>query len=75
MTDARSPVYLEEWVELHNETLRRHPKYRPDMEVIAGAGLGSLVYRTKDPEISNEDLRVFNEVAGAVSETHRLMLP
>lgn len=74
----REEVYLEAFVAAHNDSLRRHPRYRPDMEFKVGFGRGDLVLCTRDRgvrEISDDDLRVFEEVRREVSATHRLIVP
>lgn len=74
----KAEVYLEGFVAAHNDCLRRKVPDRPDMIFKVGFARGDLVLCTRDRgvrEISDDDLRVFDEVRREVSATHRLIVP
>ena len=70
----RQAVYLEAYLSAHNECLSRHPNYRPDMKFTFGSPRGAFVLHTRDPEISEDDVRLFEEVLGEVAAAHQLVV-
>jgi hypothetical protein len=71
--DSRKAVYAKDWLDAHKDCLRRHPRYRPEMEYTEVSATGALTIHTRDKPISADDQRVFEEVGGEVARTHRFI--
>ncbi len=70
----RKEVYLEEYLSTHNSELRRHPRYRSDMNFTQVTSDGDLVMSTRDKVLHSDDKLVFTEVADAVSMKIKLIV-
>jgi len=73
MTEKKS-VYLEEYLAAHNSALEGHPHYRSDMKFTQVDANGNLTFNTQDKVTNSEDVRVLNEVAKLVAQTHKLII-
>jgi hypothetical protein len=71
----RKSVYLEEYFAAHNNALKEHPRYRSDMKFTQADARGNLVFNTHDKVITPEDVKVLEEVANLVTQTHKLIVP
>lgn len=74
MTERKS-VYLEEYLAAHNNALKEHPRYRPDMEFTQADARGNLVFNSRDKVTNPEDVKVLEEVVNPVVQTHKLIVP
>lgn len=72
---TRREVYAQEWLEAHNDCLKRHPAYRSDMSYTQTTAAGDLVLGTCDKVLSDADRRIFEEVSREVASTHKLIVP
>lgn len=71
----RKRVYLEEYLEVHNKELVKHPRYRVDMKFTHVDARGNIVFDTHDNVTNPEDIKVLEEVVKLVAQTHKLIIP
>jgi hypothetical protein len=71
----RTGLYAEDYLKIHNDTLKKHSLYRPDMEFTQVHALGNLTLNTRDKKITVEDCQVFDEIARNVAQTYKLIIP
>lgn len=68
-------IYLEEYLEIHNNVLGKHPRYRLDMKFTQVDFRGNIVMDTRDDVLNPEDAQVFEAVVKQVAQTHKLIIP
>lgn len=73
MTERKS-VYLKEYLEVHNDTLKKHKDYRPDMKFTQTDSRGCLTLDTRDKILAPEDQKIFEEVSEQVAKTYKLLI-
>lgn len=67
-------VYLEEYLSIINENLKKHKGYRPDMEFSRISAHGDVVLKTRDSILSTEDRKIFDDVIEIVNQQYKLII-
>jgi len=70
----KNKLYLEEYLTILNDEIKKHQKYRVDMKFTDIDPSGNVVFSTKDKVTSIEDRVVIEEVIDSVSNENELVI-
>lgn len=70
----RKEVYLEEYINLLNKSLKNHPQYKSGQEIKVGINNG-LAFNSENKTITPEENTMFNQVVSDVDEIFKLISP